>query len=274
MIVKDYSSFKDEKGEIPLVERIRGTLKDGSSWFADIQGQEHVISRMQSLLDDQFILLRNLVLPGLDVPIPLILISRAGLQVISVSAVKGIYQAKGELWQVMNTNSRRFRPSRPNIINRALLLTQAISRHLDRFDYGYVPLDAVNIFTDPGVHVDTKGPATRIVMIDALDRYIANLPQSVNTLSAADANKIVDLLTNPPSLPGARGAASSEEDRRIQEAFSIPRSGPVSSNMTEVQVPILGSLRFSNRQWLLLGGLVIIDVIVLAAFIIIALSSA
>ncbi len=274
MIVKDYSSFMDEKGEIPLVERIRGTLKDGSSWFADIQGQEHVISRMQSMLDDQFILLRNLVLPGLDVPIPLILISRAGLQVIYVSAVKGIYQAKGELWQVMNTNSRRFRPSRPNIINRALLLTQAISRHLDRFDYGYVPLDAVNIFTDPGVHVDTKGPATRIVMIDALDRYIANLPQAVNTLSAADATKIVDLLTNPPSLPGARGAASSEEDRRIQEAFSIPRSGPVSSNMTEVQVPILGSLRFSNRQWLLLGGLVIIDVIVLAAFIIIALSSA
>ena len=39
MIVKDYSAFVDEKGEIPLVERIRGTLKYGSSWYADIQAQ-------------------------------------------------------------------------------------------------------------------------------------------------------------------------------------------------------------------------------------------
>jgi hypothetical protein len=274
MIIKDYSSFVDEKGEIPLVERIRGTLKDGSSWSADIQGQEHVIARMQSLLDDQYILLRNLVLPGLDVPIPLILVSRAGIQVIYVSAVKGIYQAKGEMWQVMNTNSRRFRPSRPNIINRTLLLTQAVSRHLERYEFGYVPLDAVNIFTDPGVHVDTKGPATRIVMVDALDRFIANLPQTVATVSAADTNKIADLLTNPPSLVGAQGVSSSEEDRRIQEAFSIPRSAPVYTDATEVNIPVLGPVRFSNRQWLLLGGLVLIDVIVVAAFIIIALSSA
>ncbi len=274
MIVKDYSSFVDEKGEIPLVERIRGTLKDGSSWFADIQGQEHVISRMQEMLDDRFILLRNLTLPGLDVPIPFILISRAGLQIIYVSAVKGIYQAKGELWQVMNTNSRRFRPAKPNLINRALLLTQAVNRHLERYNFGHVPLDAVNIFIDPGVHVDTKSPATRIVMVDALDRFIANLPQAVETVSAADANKIVDLLTNPPSLGGVRSGASAEEDRRIQEAFSIPRSSPVYSNATEVNIPVLGPIRFSNRQWLLLGGLVLIDVIVLAAFIIIALTSA
>jgi hypothetical protein len=270
MIVKDYSAFVDEKGEIPLVERIRGTLKYGSSWHADIQAQEMIIERMQTALSDEYIALRNLVLPGLDVPIPLVLIGPAGVKIIYVSAVKGIYQAKGEQWSVMNTNSRRFRPSRPNLITRALLLSQAALRHLERQELANIPLDSINFFADPGIHVDTKSPATRIVMIDALDRYIASIIQSPAVITAERVQKVVDVLTRPPSSL-AGGELSPEEDLRIQEAFSIPRVGPINSNRTELRVPILGSLRFTSGQWYLLGTMVLVNIILIAAFIVLVL---
>ena len=270
MIVKDYSAFVDEKGEIPLVERIRGTLKFGSSWYADIQAQEMIIERMQAALNDEFLILRNLVLPGLDVPIPLVLIGPAGVKIIYVSAVKGIYQAKGEQWSVMNTNSRRFRPSRPNLITRALLLSQAAARHLERQELSNVPMDSINFFSDPGIHVDTKSPATRIVMIDALDRYIASILQSPSVITSEKVQKIVDVLTRPPSSLAGTGV-SSEEDLRIQEAFSVPRAGPVNSNLTEVSVPVLGAVRFTNRQWIVLLMMVLVNVLVLAAVVLVFL---
>ncbi len=271
MIVKDYSAFVDEKGEIPLVERIRGTLKYGSSWYSDIQAQEMIIERMQTALSDEYLVLRNLILPGLDVPIPLVLVGPAGVKIIYVSAVKGIYQAKGEQWSVMNTNSRRFRPSRPNLITRALLLSQAALRHLERQDLSNIPLDSINFFSDPGIHVDTKSPATRIVMIDALDRYIASVVQSPSVITAEEVQKVVDVLTKPPSSLAGSGLSSSEEDLRIQEAFSIPRAGPAYSNLTEINVPVLGAIRFTSRQWILLLVMVLVNVLVLAAMVLIFL---
>ena len=270
MIVKDYSAFVDEKGEIPLVERIRGTLKFGSSWYSDIQAQEMIIERLSTALNDEYIALRNLVLPGLDVPIPVVLIGPAGVKIIYVSAVKGIYQAKGEQWSVMNTNSRRFRPSRPNLITRALLLSQATLRHLERQELTNIPLDSINFFSDPGIHVDTKNPATRIVMIDALDRYIASILQSPPVITTERVQKVVDVLTRPPS-PLAGTGLSSEEDLRIQEAFSVPRAGPVDSNLTEVTIPVLGAVRFTNRQWLVLLAMVMLNVLVIAAAVLVFL---
>jgi hypothetical protein len=269
MIIKDHSSFVDEKGEIPLVERVRGTLRYGSSWYSDIQAQETVISRMQSALDDEYTLLRNLSIPGLDVTIPIVLSGPPGIQVIYTSALKGIYQAKGEQWRVMNTNSRRFREAKPNLINRILLLTQALTRHLERNNFQNMLVEPVLIMTDPGIHVDTKNPAVRIVMVDALERYIASHAQTPGIISAENNLKIIDLLSSPPSMSG--DVFSSEEDRRIQEAFTSQRAEPLPSRSRHLELPFLGLIRFSNRQWIVLAMLVLVNMVVLAGLIIMVL---
>ena len=93
MNIIDHSSFVDDKGEITFVERIRGTLRHGSSWYADMQAQETVVSRLENALDDSFTLIRNHILPGLDIPIPLTLVGPSGVHVIYASGIKGIYQA-------------------------------------------------------------------------------------------------------------------------------------------------------------------------------------
>lgn len=268
MIIKDLSTFLDEKGEIPLVERIRGTFRFGSNWYGDVQAQEVVISRLQDVLSDDFMLLRNLIIPGLDVPIPIILIGPPGIQVIYTSALKGIYQAKGEQWNEMNTYSRRFRAARPNLINRLLLLTRAVKRHLERFGYQNLNIEPVMIFTDLGIHVDTKSPATRIVMIDALDRYAVSMAQLARVIKAEDVIKITKLLTTP--APGAEGM-SAEEEQLIQEAFALRRAEASPGRSRTYNLPFLGALRFTTRQWILLGFMVLIDIIVLAGLIILTL---
>jgi hypothetical protein len=143
-------------------------------------------------------------------------------------------------------------------------------RHLERQELVNIPLDSINFFSDPGIHVDTKSPATRIVMIDALDRYVASILQSPPVITAERVQKVVDVLTRPPS-PLAGSGLSSEEDLRIQEAFSVPRAGPVDSNLTEINVPVLGAVRFTNRQWLVLLLMVLVNVVVLAAVVLLFL---
>lgn len=267
MIVKDFSTFVDEKGEIPLVERIRGTFRFGGSWYGDIQAQETIINRLQNALNDEFILLRNLTLPGLEVPIPIVLAGPTGVQTIYGSSLKGIFQAQGEQWRVMNTNSRRFREAKPNLINRAMLLNQAISRHLEENELGNVPVEPVLIFTDPGVHVDNKGPAARIVMIDALDRYAASLASAPSVIAVEKVQSIVSLLTTP----ARKQVQDVEEARRIREAFTVRRPAALPANVTEVNVPVVGPLRFTNRQWAVLGALFAINILAIAVFILLTL---
>ncbi|HJS30034.1 MAG TPA: hypothetical protein VJ768_10455 [Anaerolineales bacterium] len=269
MIVKDFSTFLDDKGEVSLTERMRGSIKYGSTWYADVQSQDLVISRLQSALDDDYILLRNFNLPGLEVPIPITLLGPTGLQVIYTSSIKGIYQAKGELWLAMSSGARRFRESKPNLVNRCLLLAQAVMRHLERYEFGGLNVDAVNVFTDPGIHVDTKNPATRIVMIDALDRYIASLPNAVSVLTAEKVQKITDVLVNPPT-PEFGTQYEAGEDREIEEAFASPQK-QAASKVTEVKIPGGKSLRFTARQWLMLGVLMFSTVCSLAFFLLVIL---
>ncbi|MDX1437104.1 MAG: hypothetical protein R3335_09850 [Anaerolineales bacterium] len=269
MIVKDFSTFLDDKGEVPLTERMRATIKYGSNWYTDIQSQELVIDRLQSALDDDFILLRNFHLPGLEVPIPVTLVGPSGIQVIYTSSVKGIYQAKGELWLAMGSGARRFREAKPNLINRCILLAQAVSRHLERFDYGSTSVDAVNVFTDPGIHVDTKKPATRIVMIDALDRYIAKLSTEASVLSVETVQKVVDVLVNPPA-PEFGDTYDPVGGQELEAAFATTTTAS-GVNVTEVKIPGGGSVRFSNRQWIVLGALLLANVLVLVFLLLIVL---
>lgn len=268
MIIKDFSTFLDDQGDIPLTERMRSTIKYGSSWYTDIQSQELVIARLHEALDDDFVLLRNFNLPGLEVPIPITLVGPAGVQVIYTSSVKGIYQAKGESWSAMSGGARRFKESKPNLVTRCILLAQAVQRHLERYEYGHIQIDPVNMFTDPGIHVDTKSPATRIVMIDALDRYIAKLPVATSPLSVDTIQKVVDVLVNPP-VPEF-GSEFDIDGGELEAAFASP-SAPSGSKVTEVRIPGGYSVRFSTRQWLMLGGLLAVNFIVLFLLLLIIL---
>ncbi len=269
MNVKDFSHFLDENGEISFVERIRGTLKYGGSWYRDAQAQEMIISRLQSHLDDEYTILRNFTLPELDVTIPLILIGPTGLHVIYGSAQNGIYEAEGDQWKVMNPNLKRFRPARPNLITRTKLLNRAVTRHLKRLGSQEITPEPLLIFTDPEVHVDTKSPAVRIVMADALDHFAVSLTKVDPILGAGDIPKLVKLLQTPPPQTKGEGDEALAEDAQLKKAFHGAAQASGFGQATEIELPLVGKIRFSNRQWAILGALFFLNVIVLIIFIIV-----
>ncbi len=271
MKLKDQSQFLDEQGEVPFVERIRGTLRYGASWYADVQAQDTVISRMQNTLGEEYTVLRNHTLPELEVTIPLILIGPTGLKVIYTSAAKGIYQAKGDQWRVMSSTSRKFQPANPNLVRRVMLLTRAVSRHLERLGVEQVPIEPVLVCTDPGIHVDTKSPSVRIVMADALDRYIVSMTKADPLISASDGPRIVNLLQSRPPKSEGEEAEISEEDRLLRQALQGGRAAEGEGQPVAFDLPYLGTVRvdFSTRQWAVLAGLFLINVIILIIFIII-----
>jgi hypothetical protein len=271
MKINEYSPYLDEKGEIPLVERIRNTVRFGSSWYADQQSQETITSRLQMALDDSFLLLRNLTLEGLDVPIPLILVGPTGVHVIYPSSLKGIYQVNADQWRVMDTGSKRFKLARPNLINRSLLLSRAVERHLERCGYKSPLIEPLIVFTDPGVHVDTKRPAVRTVMVDALDRFSSGLAQQEGVVSPENVRKVVKLLTNPPADLIAAGGRT-EEDRLLQKALTSRSASTGPGGAAAIDVPFLGPISFSSRQWIVLGVLAFLNVVLLTVFIFLVLA--
>ncbi len=271
MKINEYSPYLDEKGEISLVERIRNTVRFGSSWYTDQQAQDTITNRLQMALDDSFILLRNLTLEGLEVPIPLILVGSTGVHVIYPSSLKGIYQVNADQWRLMDAGSKRFKLARPNLINRALLLSRAVERHLERCGYQPPLVEPLIIFTDPGMHVETKRPAVRTVMVDALDRFASGLAQQEGIVSPENVRKTVKLLVNPP--PDLIGAGErTEEDRLLQKALTSRSAGTGPGGTPEIEVPFLGPISFSSRQWIVLGVLAFLNVVLLTVFIFLVLA--
>ena len=101
-----------------------------------------------------------------------------------------------------------------------------------------------------------------------MDRYAASMSQLAGTTSAETVIKIVDALTS--SLPFGKDTVSDEEDRLIQEAFTLPRPAGQTRRM-DVNLPLVGAINFSLRQWVLLGSMMFLNMIILGILIILVL---
>jgi hypothetical protein len=245
-----------------LQHRIKQIMDYGFEWEADQKAQTVVIDALGKSLNNRFILLRNIPLEGLEIPIPSVLVGPPGLFVIYTSALKGIYRAKNETWAVLR-GGENFQTARPNLITRVQLMTQAVEAYLTHRGHNPTQMQGVMIFTHPGTHVDAIRPAVRIVLIDGLEHYISGLVQSHSYLSNEEVQTIVDLLAHPPSTVPEHGEATA-----YPTATSRPIS-PLQAGISKNVDSLARKLPFSSKQWILLGVITVMDILILLAFIII-----
>lgn len=241
MNVIDRSQYRDEDGSIGLVDRIRGIWKFGLTWYKETQAQDRLIDHLHSQLNNKYTLVRDVVLPGLDIPIPMVLIGPTGIRVFYASGSRGIYRAKESSWAVMDNRSRQYRSSEPNLIKRTALLAHSILTFLISKGYQIEDLEPVLYFSDPNFHVDAIQPVVRIVLTDGASRYIENFSQYPDLFDDTAVNRIADTLAEiklDPITP------STQKKLRI------------------------GSLELYGWQWLVLATLVILQLCVLLIFII------
>lgn len=202
MKVINCSPFRDEDGSIGLNDRLRGTWQFGFTWNKETQAQDRLVSQLKTQLDNKYTLVRDVSLPGLGIPIPMVLIGPTGVQVFYASALQGLYRAKENFWSVMDSRSRRYTPSQPNLIKRTSLMSQAIFGFLNNKGFQVEETEPVLFFSDPNIHVDAIHPAVHIILADGASRFIENLAQNPQILDTIKVKSISDNLAETKPDPG------------------------------------------------------------------------
>lgn len=272
----DQTPFLDANGNLPLIGRLRGMLKYGMDWPKDLEAQKLVLERLEKVLEKGFIAIRNYPLAEGSVLVPLILIGPAGLFVLQVSGARGLFEAKGEEWNVLVGDVSR--PARTNLIRRAQRFARAIQVLLERQGISLpTPVEAVLVAADPGLHVQTLRPAVRIILSDAIERFALSLAQARPVLSPAQVQNLAERLLNPrrttPETAEAPAPAEAPlpepQTNSVTEAPrltpSLPPAEVPDSPRPRPAVPIPSSAprprpsaaprrrRLQSRQWVLLA---------------------
>lgn len=259
-----------KRGQGKSIDSILGPLKLGRGWSRDPQAESAVIAAFQRMVGNKYFMLRNVALKGLDGLIPLVLVGPPGVWMLYPSGLRGVYRANGESWEKIDERHQSYKAASENFITKAVQIAEALQEHLRSHGIQYSPVVPVLIFTNPGIHVETLRPVVRIVLIDALDRFISGVTQGRLVNDQEQIESMVDLLTSPPD--GKDGQPADEGNTlattSLTEADS--RSGKGNANIERIDTAFsrVEKLPFSSKQWVVLIVLISINVIVLLAFVI------
>jgi hypothetical protein len=303
MQVIDHTPYLSEKGELSLLDRLKGTLQFGFSWYPQLEAQRVVITRLGKQLGRRYVLLRNATLPRSEISVPLILVGPPGVYMLYATHQRGMYRAKGDTWGTLEGD--QFRPAAINLLTRTARLARAVHVYLKR--QGWEALETVEpvlIGADPGLHVDSVRPTVRVVLSDAIERFAASLAQARVVLSPESADDIVERLqaARPPHQAAGSSAEPASPDPFLPAPVDIEPGPPAEWNPADyeftfdetveteteatVELPTAAPARparkpapqaarrrgMSAKHWLLLGALGLVQACVLLAFAYLVLS--
>jgi hypothetical protein len=295
----DKTPFYDEKGEISFLDRAKAFMEYGRSWIAEMEAQKSVLPMFEKLLDNKYTLMRNITPPGLDAPIPFILVGPPGIYVLYVTPQLGMFRAKGDQWGTISGNA--FKPEKTNLLTRTERMARAVQVHLQRQGYSELTsVEAILLCANPSVHVDSLRPIVRIVMRDALERFIVSIVQARVVFSPEMVYDVINRIMNPPTPKEETPAPEPEEmeaeqsDRQdviMSEEYTPPSSetpfvqsspepwnapAPEFIPIEEGQPPIQPlqaeplprkKKKVSKAQWLFLAFMALIWLIMMGIFI-------
>ncbi len=286
MKIIDKTAQQDANGNINIISRIKGTLKYGLSWSAELEAQKSVISQLERLLERGFVLIRNFTLPNSEIVIPIVLIGTGGVWVIYVTHVKGNFEAKGDQWNVVNNDGKAL-PGSINYISRAAQLATVFQKFLKIQKVEMPnPVEPVLIAADPGAQIDSVRPMVRVVRSDAIKQLAGALLQA-RPVWRTDfihelADRIIDLtpveelkiLSPSPAQSAARSSILSptaEEGFDANDlgfAFEEGEPRPSAQETNEVKAPSLRPVKrtpakkrflgLSDTQIILLAGMLLV----------------
>ena len=299
MKIVDQTPFYKENSELSLIDRGKAIMQFGFGWFKEIEAQKMVIAVLKKTLDKNYTLLCNIIPPGLDARIPLILVGPTGVYVMSATTKTGIFRARGDQWGTISGNT--LRPENPNLLSLTEKMARAIQVYLQR--KGVVDLinvEAVLLCTDLAMTVDSMRPIIRVIMRDTFERFAVSITQARIVLTPESAFDIVNRLLNPPPPPPAKpvdtaGSVTSatfpdEPADPYAPTFALPGSVADSADIAPALSPIPApgsettpaaapSLRprpgLTRSQILLLAGMLVIWILIvigLAIYIMITMN--
>lgn len=230
---------------------LRGISKFGWSWKADIQAEETIIASLRQYIGNAYFIIRNVLLEGIDVPIPLVLVGPSGIYVLLVSGATGVFRAKNEIWMEMNRKSRKYAPVRKNLIRRAQLMTRVVDAYLTQHQRPHPPVQTVLLFGNAGAHIDSVRSAVRVVLKDGMERFANSVVQGQVILKKKEeVQDIVDTLIG--NLP-------------VPEAIPAESVAPVLRKPTPVDklADATQKMGWRRRHWIMLGVMAFFEALII-----------
>ena len=171
---------------------IEGLEKQINNHRLGQEGEDDVIERIRPLLDGNWYLFRNLVLPGLNKSdIDAVLIGPPGLWVLEIKTFNGKYRVIDDQWQYQKSNTWKPVKSNPTrqAVNNAVRLSEFLkSNNIKEW------VTPVVVWASHESSLTIQNSTTNIWMLEQLSDEIGNL---LNAQKISDANQkiIVDKLT-------------------------------------------------------------------------------
>lgn len=238
--------------------------------------EEAIVAHFLRGLDNRFIMLRNLQLEDPGEPFPPILVGPAGLAVLNINSEKGFFKTKDDSWWKMDKTTRRFSPSRPNLIRQSQDYATKLATILDVHGKSHPEVTPILIFANPGVHIETTNPTIRIVLMDGVDSLITSFLNKEDVLQPTEINYLSDsleVMANPEkAIPIGEGEDFFGRDLFVREKKAPPKI-PAIPIPTEMPLPpVEEKLQFTRKQWIILAVLLLLTIVVLLSAIVYALS--
>lgn len=230
MKIIDKTPFLDEKGELRIMQRLQGMFQFGFNWPNELQAQKVIINFFDRQLERGYTLIRNMTLGQSGIMIPMILLGPAGIFAINVTHLRGRYEAKGGAWNVQSGDG--YKPADPNLIQITSRMARGLQAYIERQRVKLpVNIEPVLIAADPGLHIDSVGPAIRVMMIDGIKPFVSGLATANPVLSQEAVHEFTERTLNPrlpkkesvgpqPSAP----RAAWEQDQPTQQEVSRARA--------------------------------------------------
>lgn len=242
MKIIDRTPFFSADGKISLIDKARAVMKYGSTWVQETQVQAGIMAIFEKSLDNKYTLIRNLTLSGLDINIPFVLVGPTGIYVMVVTALRGMYRAKGDLWGTLSNSN--FNPSNINLLTLTARMARAVQVYFQRLGHELpAVVDAILLCADPGMHVESIRPIVRVVQSDAIERFAISIGSGGSILDPLTVQSIIDriLIIKPSaptpedesaqqerlqSLPGGIQSAPTPEEEAPFPEYELPQSQP------------------------------------------------
>jgi len=258
----DLSKFQDESGGTNILKTIQGVLSYGWSWQQSRKSQEELAEILETVLGNDCVLLRDVNIPKVGRPIPLVLITPAMLLVINPKTQQGFFRAEGKRWEELGRDDE-YRLAPTNLIRETWLYQKTIEGYLKQHNFSAPTDRGVMIFVSPETVVESIRPRVRVIQADGIRNFARELAISKPVFSDMDFRSAVKLLTDP-RLP----------DKTKKKKVAPELLEPVETELDETMAivdeninKVTRKINFTRREWVVVALLVVGVIVVLIALI-------
>lgn len=259
MKTRDLSKYQAESNVLAFLKNIQGILAQGWSWYQSRKSQEELITILDEVLSDECLMLQNVNLPKVSKPIPLVLITPSGLNVINPKNHLGYYRAEGKRWEELRKNDE-FELAPTNLIRETWLYEKTIEGYFKKHRFKVPTHRSALIFVNPETHIESIRPRVKVIRADGIFNFARKLAIAKPAFTDIDFRNAVKLLTQP-ELPKEPNKKTKPEPYTEEPEQTIPPK--VEENIEKVS----SRINLNRREWTIIITLGVLLIIVLIALI-------